>query len=160
MLAQIRIEVKTDSIPETNEEFKLVLDNVTTEGISQTGGATLDPSGHTAVLLIGASNDPHGVVEFSEIIQPIRVKESDGSAEVRIVRHFGKIGKCNDDILKTSPLFDFFIAFLSFLWNLNNIVSTDIYTSIVVLKILSMKRDTSVVRFIEPTTAVYNSFNI
>ena len=93
LLAQIRIEVKTDSVPETNEQFKLVLHNITTVGISQTGAAKLDPSGREADLLIGASNDPHGIVEFSEIIQPIRVRESDNDLELRIVRRFGKIGE-------------------------------------------------------------------
>ena len=69
-----------------------MLVNVTSTGISLGGAATLDPSGHMAVILIGPSNDPHGVIEFSETSQPIRVKENGKNLELRIVRRFGKIG--------------------------------------------------------------------
>ena len=89
----IQLQVRLDSIPETTEKFKLTLYNVTTTGLSQSGAARLDPSGSDAWIVIGASNYPHGVIEFSEIAQPMKVKESDKSFEVRIVRHFGKLGK-------------------------------------------------------------------
>jgi len=53
----------------------------------------LDPSGRVAVILIGASDYPYGVIEFSETIRPIRVQEKDKSFEIRILRHFGKLGE-------------------------------------------------------------------
>ncbi|XP_066912895.1 adhesion G-protein coupled receptor V1-like isoform X2 [Clytia hemisphaerica] len=89
----IQLQVQQDSKPETTEKFKLTLYNVTTTGLSQSGAARLDPSGSDAWIVIGASNYPHGVIEFSEIDQPMKVKESDKSFEIRIVRHFGKLGK-------------------------------------------------------------------
>ena len=63
-----------------------------TTGISSTGAAVLVPGDSTAIIVIGASDEPHGIVEFAPRSQPIRVTENIGTVDLRIVRIMGNIG--------------------------------------------------------------------
>ena len=83
--------VKTDLKPEPDEQFTIELVTIETTGISQSGKAALSRS-KLAYILLGASNDPHGVVEFSSFTQPLHVKEDIIEVELQLIRHQGKIG--------------------------------------------------------------------
>ncbi len=87
------IKTKTDPIPEKNEQFTIRLSNPVTLGISSTGAAILVAGDATATVVIGANDEPHGIVEFAPINQPIRVKENVGQQVLKIVRNMGRIGK-------------------------------------------------------------------
>ncbi|XP_057301693.1 adhesion G-protein coupled receptor V1-like isoform X2 [Hydractinia symbiolongicarpus] len=92
LLEQIELRVLSDLKPEPNENFIINLTSVDTSGISKTGAAILDPSTKQAFISLGASNDPHGVFEFSPVQQPIYIKENIGILELMIIRRYGKLG--------------------------------------------------------------------
>ena len=81
-----------DTVPETHETFTVRLSAPTTTGISSTGAATLVPGDSTATVVIGASDEPHGIIEFAPQPQPIRVTENVGAVNLRLVRIMGSIG--------------------------------------------------------------------
>ena len=91
----IFLEVISDVIPEPDEVFKVKLTSIETTGLSQSGKAILDKSASIATLSLGASDNPHGLVEFSLGESPYRVRENVGQLQLTIVRHFGKMGKCS-----------------------------------------------------------------
>lgn len=84
--------MRLDDIPEINERFKLNLTSINSTGIDTSGAAVLDNSASIAYIVVGASNNPHGVLEFYNAQKSIRVSESQGEVNVRIVRQFGKLG--------------------------------------------------------------------
>ena len=79
-------------MPEPDEVFKVKLTSITTTGLSNSGAAILDKSASIATLSLGASDNPHGLVEFSLGESPYRVREDIGFLRLTIVRHFGKMG--------------------------------------------------------------------
>ena len=81
-----------DSTPENHEIFTVRLSDPITTGISPTGAATLVPGDSTATVVIGASDEPHGIIEFAPQSQPIRVTENVGTVDLRLVRIMGNIG--------------------------------------------------------------------
>ena len=81
-----------DTIPENHETFTVRLSAPITTGISPTGAATLVPGDSTATIVIGASDEPHGIIEFAPQPQPIRVAENVGAVNLRLVRIMGNIG--------------------------------------------------------------------
>lgn len=93
LLEQIELRVLSDLKPEPNENFIINLTSVETSGISKTGAAILDPSTKQAFISLGASNDPHGVFEFTPVQQPIHIKEDIRILELMIIRRYGKFGK-------------------------------------------------------------------
>ena len=86
------ITTLNDSTPENHETFTVQLADPITTGISHTGAGVLVPGDSTATIVIGASDEPHGVVEFATRAQPIRVTEDIGTVELRVVRIMGNIG--------------------------------------------------------------------
>ena len=91
--AVLNLTTNNDSIPEQSETFTVQLSNPVTVGISQTGAATLVSGHSTAFVTIGPSDEPHGVIEFASITQPVRVNEGQGKVDLSVVRLKGKIGK-------------------------------------------------------------------
>ena len=89
----LRLITLNDSVPESHETFTVQLSGPKTAGISSTGAATLVDGDSTATIIIGASDEPHGIIEFAPRIQPIRVKENVGHEDLRLVRNRGSIGK-------------------------------------------------------------------
>lgn len=99
ILANIKLTVKSDNIPEVNEKFLLNLTSVISTGIDSSGAAVLDQSASIAYIMIGASDNPHGVLEFYDVQQPVHASESYGEVDIRIVRQFGKLGMSCDYFL-------------------------------------------------------------
>lgn len=55
------------------------------------GAATIDPMSNTATITIGASNNPHGIVEFQINSLDVTTDES-MMLDLTIIREFGLIG--------------------------------------------------------------------
>ena len=89
----LRLVTSNDSVPESHETFTVQLSDPATTGISSTGAATLVGGDSTATITIGASDEPHGIIEFAPRVQPIRVNENVGHVDLRLVRNRGSIGK-------------------------------------------------------------------
>ena len=89
----LRLITLNDSVPESHETFTVRLSAPATTGISSTGAATLVAGDSTATIIIGASDEPHGIIEFAPRDQPIRVNENVGHVDLRLVRNRGSIGK-------------------------------------------------------------------
>lgn len=88
----LSIQTLNDSTSESHETFIVRLSDPITSGISSTGAATLVAGDSTATIVIGASDEPHGVIEFASRIQPIKVAENIGFIDLRLVRKMGNIG--------------------------------------------------------------------
>eukprot|EP00794_Sanderia_malayensis_P009868 gene9868-10878_t len=81
-----------DSIPERNDLFTVRLSDPITSGVSETGAAVLVAGDSTATVIIGASDEPHGIIEFAPRSQPIKVTETYGRITLRLIRTMGSIG--------------------------------------------------------------------
>ena len=80
-------------VPEPDEIFKVKLTSIQTTELSSSGAAVLDRSASIATLSLGASNNPHGLIEFLPgASSPYYVRENEGDIDLWIVRHFGKMG--------------------------------------------------------------------
>ncbi|XP_041376199.1 adhesion G-protein coupled receptor V1-like [Gigantopelta aegis] len=88
----IGLEVLLDDTPEVNEEYQIVLQNVTTSGIGSTGAAVVNPQKGTALITIGGSDNPHGVIQFAVASTSVRVEEDVGRVSLQVDRKFGAIG--------------------------------------------------------------------
>lgn len=86
----ITTTVIDDNIPEVQEPFYLTLVSVEalTPGIGQ---ASLDSNGNVAVITIIASDDPHGIIEFSSMMAFYITDESQ-HVFLSVLRKFGAIG--------------------------------------------------------------------
>ena len=85
--------VPADNTSEIDEQFQVVLRNPVTSGISKTGSAQIDDLTGTATITIGASNEPHGVVEFQQSSRRVTVSENKKIWELSVARLYGNIGK-------------------------------------------------------------------
>ena len=63
--------------------------------IASTGAATIDQMSDTATVTIGASNNPHGIVELQMNSLNVTTDEST-MLDLTIIREFGSIGNCLD----------------------------------------------------------------
>ncbi len=90
------IEVLRDNLPKVNQEYSLNLDNISTQGVRQTGRAVLSEFNAEAILTIEGGNDPHGVFSFALNSLRRYVEEADTVISLSIDRKFGAIGKFPD----------------------------------------------------------------
>ncbi|XP_061172919.1 adhesion G-protein coupled receptor V1-like [Saccostrea echinata] len=88
----ISLDVKSDEKPEVNEEYQINLVNIITYGIGPSGAAIVNPLLQTASITIKGSNDPHGVIQFSQNSLSIRTEEINGKVDLQVDRKFGAIG--------------------------------------------------------------------
>ncbi|KAL8615958.1 hypothetical protein ACOMHN_034634 [Nucella lapillus] len=88
----ITLVVLSDNTPEINEEYRLKLQDITTEGVGSTGAASVDPQRGLASITIQGSNDPHGVLQFASPSLSVAVAEDAGSVSLQLDRKFGAIG--------------------------------------------------------------------
>ncbi|XP_075449203.1 adhesion G-protein coupled receptor V1 isoform X3 [Ascaphus truei] len=93
--ASFVIHLLDDQIPEEKEEYRLILYNVTTQGISATGAAVLDKQGYEAVLTVEASDEPHGVLNFAPSSRIVLTQEGNKSIQLFINREYGSLGDIN-----------------------------------------------------------------
>ena len=89
----IRTTVLADNTSETAEQFQVVLNNPMTSGIARTGQAEIDDLAGTATITVGASDEPHGVLEFQQSSRRVTVSEDARVLELSVARLFGNIGR-------------------------------------------------------------------
>ncbi|XP_064619585.1 adhesion G-protein coupled receptor V1-like [Lineus longissimus] len=98
----VSLQVNKDTDPEVNEEYRIVLHNITTDGVSSTGAASLDPQSYAASITIEGSNDPHGIISFAASSLMMSAKEEAATINLVVNRKFGAIGniRVTYDIMK------------------------------------------------------------
>ncbi|XP_033623594.1 adhesion G-protein coupled receptor V1 [Fukomys damarensis] len=93
--ATIFVHLLDDSIPEEEEVYQVILDDVSTQGVPPAGIALLDTQGHAAVLTIEASDEPHGVLNFALSSRFVLLQEANMTVQLFINREFGSLGAIN-----------------------------------------------------------------
>ncbi|XP_071587409.1 adhesion G-protein coupled receptor V1 isoform X2 [Heliangelus exortis] len=89
------VHLLDDHIPEEKEEYRIILYNIKTEGVSSSGAAVLDSQGYEAVLTVEASDEPHGVLNFASPSRVILTPEENKTVQLFINREFGFLGAIN-----------------------------------------------------------------
>ncbi|NWV48163.1 GPR98 protein, partial [Daphoenositta chrysoptera] len=89
------VHLLDDHIPEEKEEYRIILYNVKTEGVSPSGAAVLDSQGYEAVLTVEASDEPHGVLNFASPSRVVLLPEENKTVQLFINREFGSLGAIN-----------------------------------------------------------------
>ncbi|XP_060091684.1 adhesion G-protein coupled receptor V1 isoform X2 [Heteronotia binoei] len=93
--ATFYVHLLDDHIPEEKEEYRVILHNVRTQGVSSAGGAVLDNQGYEAILTVEASDEPHGVLNFASSSRVVLVQEENKTVQLFINREFGSLGIIN-----------------------------------------------------------------
>ncbi|NWV35380.1 GPR98 protein, partial [Grantiella picta] len=89
------VRLLDDRIPEEKEEYRIILYNIETEGVSPSGAAVLDSQGYEAVLTVEASDEPHGVLNFASPSRVVLLPEENKTVQLFINREFGSLGAIN-----------------------------------------------------------------
>ncbi|NXH80376.1 GPR98 protein, partial [Edolisoma coerulescens] len=89
------VHLLDDHIPEEKEEYRIILYNVKTEGVSPSGAAVLDSQGYEAVLTVEASDEPHGILNFASPSRVVLLPEENKTVQLFINREFGSLGVIN-----------------------------------------------------------------
>ncbi|NXB81784.1 GPR98 protein, partial [Donacobius atricapilla] len=89
------VQLLDDHIPEEKEEYRIILYNIKTEGVSPSGAAVLDSQGYEAVLTVEASDEPHGVLNFASPSRVVLLPEENKTVQLFINREFGSLGAIN-----------------------------------------------------------------
>ncbi|XP_066038594.1 adhesion G-protein coupled receptor V1 [Chamaea fasciata] len=89
------VRLLDDHIPEEKEEYRIILYNIKTEGVSPSGAAVLDSQGYEAVLTVEASDEPHGVLNFASPSRVVLLPEENKTVQLFINREFGSLGAIN-----------------------------------------------------------------
>ncbi|NXK95299.1 GPR98 protein, partial [Formicarius rufipectus] len=89
------IHLLDDHIPEEKEEYRIILFDIKTEGVSPSGAAVLDSQGYEAVLTVEASDEPHGVLNFAFPSRVVLIPEENKTVQLFINREFGSLGAIN-----------------------------------------------------------------
>ncbi|NWV81048.1 GPR98 protein, partial [Dasyornis broadbenti] len=89
------VHLLDDHIPEEKEEYRIILHNIKTEGVSPSGAAVLDSQGYEAVLTVEASDEPHGVLNFASPSRVVLLPEENKTVQLFINREFGSLGAIN-----------------------------------------------------------------
>ncbi|NXF82786.1 GPR98 protein, partial [Sclerurus mexicanus] len=91
----LHVHLLDDHIPEEKEEYRIILFDIKTEGISSSGAAVLDSQGYEAVLTVEASDEPHGVLNFASPSRVVLLPEENKTVQLFINREFGSLGAIN-----------------------------------------------------------------
>uniref|UniRef100_A0A674GVY7 Adhesion G protein-coupled receptor V1 n=1 Tax=Taeniopygia guttata TaxID=59729 RepID=A0A674GVY7_TAEGU len=89
------VHLLDDHIPEDKEEYRIILYNIKTEGVSPSGAAVLDSQGYEAILTVEASDEPHGVLNFASPSRVVLLPEENKTVQLFINREFGSLGVIN-----------------------------------------------------------------
>ncbi|XP_053555694.1 LOW QUALITY PROTEIN: adhesion G-protein coupled receptor V1 [Bombina bombina] len=89
------VHLLDDHIPEEKEEYRLVLYNLSTQGVSGAGAAVLDKQGYEAVLTVEASDEPHGVINFAPSSRIVVTQEANKTIHLYVNREYGSLGNIN-----------------------------------------------------------------
>ncbi|XP_026994314.2 adhesion G-protein coupled receptor V1 isoform X1 [Tachysurus fulvidraco] len=91
----IMLQLLDDGTPEEREEYRVILSNIRTKGVTATGVAALDPEGREAVISIAASDEPFGMLRIAPSSINISTDEKDTKLRIYITREFGASGSVN-----------------------------------------------------------------
>ncbi|XP_016160310.1 PREDICTED: G-protein coupled receptor 98 [Ficedula albicollis] len=91
----LNVHLLDDHIPEEKEEYRIILYNIKTEGVSPAGAAVLDSQGYEAVLTVEASDEPHGLLNFASPSRVVLLPEENKTVQLFINREFGSLGAIN-----------------------------------------------------------------
>uniref|UniRef100_A0A8C5UHL5 Adhesion G-protein coupled receptor V1 n=1 Tax=Malurus cyaneus samueli TaxID=2593467 RepID=A0A8C5UHL5_9PASS len=89
------VHLLDDHIPEEKEEYRIILYNIKTEGVSPSGAAVLDSQGYEAILTVEASDEPHGILNFASPSRVVLLPEENKTVQLFISREFGSLGAIN-----------------------------------------------------------------
>ncbi|GAA6109102.1 adhesion G-protein coupled receptor V1 isoform X1 [Tachysurus ichikawai] len=91
----IVLQLFDDGTPEDREEYRVILSNIQTKGVTATGVAALDPEGREAVISVAASDEPFGILRIAPSSINISTDEKDTKLRIYITREFGASGSVN-----------------------------------------------------------------
>ncbi|XP_071995626.1 adhesion G-protein coupled receptor V1 isoform X3 [Engystomops pustulosus] len=89
------VHLLDDQLPEEREEYRIILYNVITQGITGPGAAILDEQGYEAVLTVEASDEPHGLISFAPSSRTVLIQEANKTIQLYINREYGSLGDIN-----------------------------------------------------------------
>ena len=94
--ASIRVQTLTDQTPEVARLFSLT--------IISTTFASVDTNASEVLVVVPASNNPHGLVEFDQVTSEVRLSEDAGLVVLDLQRTQGVIGilRVNFSVMMTS----------------------------------------------------------
>ncbi|XP_068103893.1 adhesion G-protein coupled receptor V1 [Hyperolius riggenbachi] len=104
--SSIAVHLLDDQIPEEKEEYRIILYDVKTEGVSGAGVAVLDEQGYEAVLTVEASDEPHGLLNFAPSSRLVITQEANKTIQLFINREFGSLGDINITYTTSADLID------------------------------------------------------
>ncbi|KAK9974393.1 hypothetical protein ABG768_022494 [Culter alburnus] len=91
----IVIKLLEDTTPEEREEYRVILSNIQTKGVTKTGMAALSAQGREAVVSVEASDEPFGLLSIAPSSLKITTDEKDTTIRIYINREFGASGAVN-----------------------------------------------------------------
>ncbi|XP_035385851.1 adhesion G-protein coupled receptor V1 [Electrophorus electricus] len=91
----IVLRLLDDSTPEEREEYRLILSNIQTKGVTVTGIAALDIQAREAVVTVEASDEPFGMLSIAPSSLRISIEEKDTTLRIYVSREFGASGALN-----------------------------------------------------------------
>ncbi|KAI2664431.1 Adhesion G-protein coupled receptor V1 [Labeo rohita] len=91
----IVLRLLEDTTPEEREEYRVILSNIQTKGVTQTGMAALSAQGREAVVSIEASDEPFGLLSIAPSSLKVTTDEKDTTIRIYINREFGASGAVN-----------------------------------------------------------------
>ncbi|XP_066512530.1 adhesion G-protein coupled receptor V1-like [Hoplias malabaricus] len=91
----IVLQLLDDGTPEEREEYRVVLSNIQTKGVTVTGAAALDIQGHEAVVSVEASDEPFGMLSIAPSSRSVSTEEKNTTVRIYINREFGASGAVN-----------------------------------------------------------------
>ncbi|XP_051546873.1 adhesion G-protein coupled receptor V1 isoform X1 [Myxocyprinus asiaticus] len=91
----IILKLLDDTTPEERQEYRVILSNVQTKGVIETGRAALSFHGWEAVVSVEASDEPFGMLSIAPTSQSVTTAEKDIIVRIYINREFGASGAVN-----------------------------------------------------------------
>ncbi|KAI7812365.1 putative G-protein coupled receptor 98, partial [Triplophysa rosa] len=91
----IILKLLEDNTPEEKQEYRVILSNIQTNGVTKTGMAVLSVQGRVAVVSVEASDEPFGLLSITPSSLMITTEEKDTTVRIYINREFGASGAVN-----------------------------------------------------------------
>nr|Q6JAN0.1 RecName: Full=Adhesion G-protein coupled receptor V1; AltName: Full=G-protein coupled receptor 98; AltName: Full=Monogenic audiogenic seizure susceptibility protein 1 homolog; AltName: Full=Very large G-protein coupled receptor 1; Flags: Precursor [Danio rerio]AAT07468.1 very large G-protein coupled receptor-1 [Danio rerio] len=91
----IVLKLLEDTTPEDREEYRVILSNIQTTGVTKTGIAALSAQGREAVVSVEASDEPFGLLSIAPSSLQVTTDEKNTTIRIYINREFGASGAVN-----------------------------------------------------------------
>ncbi|KAI1900416.1 hypothetical protein AGOR_G00049720 [Albula goreensis] len=89
------LQLTEDGAPEDKEEYRVILSNICTKGVTVTGMAALDMQSQEAVVTVQASDEPYGMLSIAPSSLRVSTEEENVTLTIFINREFGASGVVN-----------------------------------------------------------------